>query len=121
MRVAIDGPEGRILATTRAVFVGNNRYILTGLSLGSRERLDQGVLSLFIAPPMTRGRFAAAGFAALFGRMPRSNELHAMTVTSALVHTPQQRPRVALDGEVCRIRAPLRYRIRPSALKVLAP
>jgi diacylglycerol kinase family enzyme len=34
---------------------------------------------------------------------------------------PRRVVRVALDGEVCRMESPIRYRIRPAALRVLAP
>ncbi len=120
LRVGVDAPDGRIIATTRAVFVGNNRYTIAGRSLGSRERLDEGVLCVFITPHVSRGRFAAAGFAALFGRAPRDDLLKSLTVSEVWIHTEQHKPRVALDGEVCRLRAPLHYRVRPGALTVYA-
>jgi diacylglycerol kinase family enzyme len=118
LRVAVDAPGGRIVATTRAVFVGNNIYAIAGRLIGSRARLDEGVLCVFVTPHMTRARFAAAGFAALVGRRPREDELRALTVSEVWIHTEQHKPRVALDGEVCRLRAPLHYRVRPRALLV---
>jgi diacylglycerol kinase family enzyme len=118
LRIGVDAPEGRIIATTRAVFVGNNQYALTGLSLGSRTRLDEGVLCVFITPHTTRFRLAAAGFAALIGRKPREDQLKTLTTPDVWIHTEQHKPRVALDGEVCRLRAPLHYRVRARALRV---
>jgi len=37
------------------------------------------------------------------------------------VETPRRMVRVALDGELYRLESPVRFRILPAALRVLAP
>ena len=41
------------------VFIGNNDYVMSGLDIGIRERLDRGNLSLYM--PRRQGRFAGGG------------------------------------------------------------
>lgn len=121
LRVRVDAPEGCISAITRSVFVGNNTYALTGASIGKRERLDGGNLCIYVTPRVSRGRFALMGFTALLGRHPSEEELQSLIARDVWIHTAQHHPRVTLDGEVCRLQAPLHYRIRPAALRLLTP
>jgi len=57
---------------------------------------------------------------ALF-RRTNPDELVAHTVERADIVTNRRSLRVALDGEVVRMRPPLTFRSRPGALRVLAP
>ena len=47
VRIVVDGPTE--LRTTPFVFVGNNRYEMKFTTLGQRDRLDEGELSLWFA------------------------------------------------------------------------
>jgi YegS/Rv2252/BmrU family lipid kinase len=121
LRVRIDSPNGRIAAITRSVFVGNNEYTITGAGIGKRSTLDGGALCIYVTPRVSRGRLALTGFKALLGRPPNDEEMRQLKAREVFIHTNRHHPRVALDGEVCRLRAPLHYRILPASLRVLCP
>lgn len=121
LAVHVDAEHAAISARTRSVFVGNNVYVLTGGELGSRNRLDEGRLCVYVTPHVSRGRLIAMALQALLGRMPRDDELRLVHAGEVWIRTGQRHVRVSLDGEIRRLRAPLHYRIRPRALRVVVP
>ena len=106
---------------TVCAFVGNNRYQLDLLSLGARTALDRGELCLYLLLPETRLALVALALQALLGRSADAAELESFLVPALEIDSRRRRLHVALDGEVRALRPPLRYRIRPGALPVLAP
>jgi diacylglycerol kinase family enzyme len=117
--VAVDGKQHA--RRTPFVFIGNNEYIMQGLAIGARERLDGGVLSLYVA--QRPGRLGLLRFAwrALWGRLAQERDFDVMLSERFDIKTRHRRLRVALDGEVTVMATPLRYRIRPAALAVIVP
>jgi diacylglycerol kinase family enzyme len=105
---------------TPFIFVGNNQYTAEGLGLGGRSRLDEGRLSIFVAPECGRFEILALPLRAVTGRLradvPPFLGFQADRVTVGVTH---RRTSVSLDGEVATIASPLVYRIRPLALKVI--
>jgi diacylglycerol kinase family enzyme len=106
---------------TPCVFVGNNQYSLAGSSLGTRERLDEGRLYLYVAPP--QGRLSLLWLAArsALGLVDETRDLRVLRADCAEIHSRTSRLLVAMDGEVAILRPPLTYRLRPGALSVFAP
>jgi diacylglycerol kinase family enzyme len=105
---------------TPLVFVGNNRYGLAGASLGARERLDRGELCLYVAKQQSRIALLWLALRSYLGFLDRSRDLRTLDVSAAEIRSRKRRLLVAVDGEIDLFRAPLRYRIRPGALKVFA-
>jgi diacylglycerol kinase family enzyme len=118
VRLEVDGKAVRRL--TPFVFVGNNRYEIEGLRMGSRDRLDAGELCLCSARRMSRLALVRMATRGLLGGLRHSGDLDVNCARELWVNT-RRKIDVALDGEVVRMRAPLHYRIRPGALKVIAP
>ena len=106
---------------TPFLFIGNNEYCLEGSSLGKRERLDCGELAFYLAHDVTRAGVLRMAWAALRGRLHHLPEYEELKATAAIVSVRHRSPRVARDGEVMRMAAPLHYRILPGALCVLCP
>jgi diacylglycerol kinase family enzyme len=106
---------------TPLVFVGNNRYSLAGTSLGARERLDRDELCLYVTKQQSRWGLIWLAFRSILGLVDQSRHLRTFTVRSAEIVSRRKRLLVAVDGEIDLMRAPLRYRIRPGALRVFAP
>ena len=119
VRVRVDGVD--LVRRTPLVFVGNNAYAMEGLHIGTRERIDGGTLSLYI--PRCPGRLALFGiaFRALFGRLRPASDFDSMLAPEIVIETRRAAVRVATDGEVTGIATPLRYGIRPGALRVIVP
>jgi diacylglycerol kinase family enzyme len=98
-RFTIDGKHVR----ARLVLVANNPYTLDLLSLGERERLDEGKLHLYIPH----------GFRRITWEERSCTELE--------IGSPLPRIRTAVDGEPVELESPLAFRIEPGALRVLVP
>ena len=112
--------EGEEEAVTPLLFVGNNRYEIVGLKVGSRLALDAGHLWVCAAPRASRIERVRMGLRALFGRITY-RDLNARDATEFTVYARERRVDVATDGEVTTMTPPLYYRCRPRALLVIVP
>ena len=105
---------------TPFVFIGNNRYAATGPQTGSRVTMDGGKLWVCTAPDAGRFALLALALKAVLGFM-RDADMAAFETGQTEVRMRRDHVPVATDGEVGVMRTPLRYRIRPGALRVVAP
>jgi len=106
---------------TPFVFIGNNVYEMEGFDVGSRERLDAGILSLYLTQRTGRRGLIGLAFRALFGTLHQAKDFEALTAHTIGIATRHARLPVATDGEVNVLDMPLEYRIRRGALKVIVP
>jgi diacylglycerol kinase family enzyme len=118
-RLKVDGVEHA--RRTPFIFVGNNAYLMEGLEMGTRARLDAGVLSLGVAHRTGRLGLLRLAFSALLGRLRADKEFDALITEEVQIDTHQKRLRVSTDGEVTVMETPLRYCIRKAALRVIVP
>ena len=119
VRVSVDGKE--LTGRTPFVFVGNNEYEMERLNIGSRACLDKGELSLYITNRTGRLGLIRLALRALLGGLRQEKDFLALGTREIWIGTKHKRLRVALDGEVTIMEPPLHYRVRPGALRVLAP
>jgi diacylglycerol kinase family enzyme len=121
VRVNVDGHE--LVRTTPIVFVGNNEYALEGLNMGARKSLDKGCLAVYVLHRTGRWGLLRLAFRLLFGKQRDADGFDALCTRELRVEARhrRQRMRVALDGEITTMHAPLHYRIRPAALRVIVP
>ena len=122
VRVTLRVEEGGVNLTTPMVFIGNNRYDTRLFSLGKRPALDEGALWVYLARDAGRFRFVRLALRALVGRLDDSRDFQGLALEQMVVEDRRRRLlRVAFDGEVGHVSPPLRYRIRPRALRVIVP
>ena len=107
--------------TTPFVFVGNNEYAMDLFNIGMRDRLDRGVLSIYITHGTSRLKLIALALRAVVGRLRNDKDFLALRSNEVQIHTARKRVRVAFDGEIEVMAAPLQYRIRSRALRVIVP
>jgi diacylglycerol kinase family enzyme len=119
VRLEVDGQQVEI--ETPFVFVGNNEYQMDLLAHGSRASLDGGHLSLYTAHCTRRRSLLRLAAAALLGRLDQARDFESHAVDEASVVANRRLVRVALDGEIARLKPPLEFLARPGALLVLAP
>jgi YegS/Rv2252/BmrU family lipid kinase len=119
IRLSVEGRE--LTDRTPFVFVGNNEYQMDRLTIGSRASLDTGHLSIYAASHTGRLGLLRLALRALLGGLRQDRDLLAFAAADLRVDTRRKRVRVALDGEVVVMEPPLYYRVRPAALRVLAP
>lgn len=107
---------------TPFVLIGNNEYVVEGARLGTRRRIDQGLLVAYLAP-RARVRDLPMLFAqALIGRARESGAFEIVPATELIIDTRTTKLLdVAVDGEVARMMTPITYRIRAGTLQVLVP
>lgn len=98
-RLVVDGQRVR----ASVLLVANNEYKLDLFSLGARERLDAGVLSLYAARGIRRLRWSER------------------TATRVRVDSHRPAVRAAVDGEPAVLRPPVELRVDPGALRLLLP
>lgn len=103
------------------VFVGNNCYRLGMMADKLRNCLNEGCLSVLAARDIGLWGLGRIAWHALRDRLNQSEELDSWRTAELHIHTHKHRVRVALDGELYRLASPLRYRIHPGGLQVLAP
>jgi diacylglycerol kinase family enzyme len=104
------------------VLIGNNEYAIDGIRLGSRARVDQGSLFIYLAPRVRARDLPMLLAKALVGRARRSGAFEIVAAKELTIDTGSARliP-VAVDGEVARMTTPLMYRTCPGALQVVVP
>ncbi len=99
----------------------NNAYKMEGLEIGTRGALDRGQMCLYVLHRTGRWGLLQLAATALCGRLSRAGNFDALCVTELAIDSPHRRLLVAADGEVRAMEPPLHYRMRPGALRVLAP
>jgi diacylglycerol kinase family enzyme len=116
-------PTGRGVRPRRTpcAFIGNNAYALDATALGTREALDRGELCLYVAKTGSRLTLLGLMAKAVLGRLKPAQDFELIRSAEIEIHSRARRLRVAVDGELEKMRPPLRYRIRPHALRVLVP
>jgi diacylglycerol kinase family enzyme len=121
VRVTIASGDATRMTRTPFVFVGNNEYRANGLAIGGRARLDQGRLSAYLAPRVHTRDLPRLFARAVTGRALSRDALDAFSTTGLEIEIARRHVRVAIDGEVAVMTTPLRFRVRPLALRVIVP
>lgn len=119
LTLELDGVEQQ--RRTPFVFVGNNVYQMEGFTVGLRERLDEGSLSIHLSHRRGRLGILLLALRALFGKLREAKDFEAATVSRLRIDSRHKRLLVATDGEVGALDMPLVFRVRPRALQVLVP
>ncbi len=122
LRLGIRADGGRVTRLwARALSVVNNRYVEAPGRLFHRPRLDEGVLNLHAARSFGIWWGLRMLAAMAMGRWRRSSDLISTEGRSLEIRSRRRHLRVMNDGEALLLATPLRYEIRPGALRILAP
>jgi diacylglycerol kinase family enzyme len=117
--ISAEGLEAPI--HTPLLFVGNNRYEVNLFALGQRAALDEGELCLYAIRAQSRAGLLWAGIRGIFGRLDQQRDFVTAYVGEAEVSSDRPSLTISTDGETVRMETPLRFRIRPKALKLIVP
>ncbi len=120
--LSFPGPDGDPAPATDIVLVSNGPYRLERLTgLGSRERLDLGVLGI-VTVAVDRARDVLELVAAeLCGDIARLPGYQAWSTPEFAVESADHFIDVAVDGEPQRLPSPLRIGVLPGVLRVRLP
>jgi diacylglycerol kinase family enzyme len=119
IRVQVEGRE--LSRRTPVVFIGNNEYLPEGFQAPARERLSDGLLSVYIPHAHGRVRLILFSLRSLFVKPRPSRDFDAFLTRECWIHSRHHGLKISLDGEVIVLRPPLHYRTRPRALRVMVP
>lgn len=119
LTLSANGGEARV--DTPLLFVGNNDYRLAIPGAGRRERLDGGLLCVLVMRSKSLPGVLAATARALVGLSREDDMVRLDSVTELKVASRRGRLTLGIDGETVTMETPLTFRIRPKALKVIAP
>jgi diacylglycerol kinase family enzyme len=114
--------DGRpLIRRSPFIVVGNGSYVLSGLSLGSRDEISDGRLSLYVAPSTGRIGALSLPFRALAGRLERYERFETFRAERITATFRHHRIETGMDGEVRVLESPLNFDVRRRALRVLVP
>jgi diacylglycerol kinase family enzyme len=99
LQLRLDGEA----VSARVVLVANNAYTLDLFSIGERERLDEGLLHVYVPETV----------------LPQ--EWLDRTCTRLTIESTGRPVRAAIDGEPAELRSPIELAIKPRALRLLLP
>jgi diacylglycerol kinase family enzyme len=94
---------------------------MDSFNIGSRNRIDRGVLSIYITHRTSRLKLIGLALRALIGRLRDDKDFLVLSSRELKIETPHKRLRVAFDGEIEVMKPPLEYRVRTRALQVIVP
>lgn len=118
-----DGQECKVRTPT--LFVANNALQLERLGVAEAAELSQGRLAAITLKPI--GTLAMLGLMlhGVFGRLGEADDVRSFGFERLAVRPAAPRRtakvKVATDGEICWLRAPLVFRVSPQPLWLMAP
>ena len=115
----IDGQQ--MVRRSPFIVVGNGSYVLSGLSLGRRDQIADGRLSLYVAPSTGRIGALSLPFRALVGRLEEYERFEIFCAERITATFPHRRIETGIDGEVRILESPLNFEVRRGVLRVLVP
>jgi diacylglycerol kinase family enzyme len=102
--------------------VANNDYGGDNLAeLGTRERLDEGLLHLYVVQAVERWALVALLAKAAWRGSAEAEGLVERASPRLTVESRRERLHAAVDGEPVVLEQPLEFEIRPRALRALVP
>ena len=121
MRLQIITPETTLTLRTPFVLIANNQYTGSVLATSLRPKLDEGRIWLYTTRARRHGALIRLAWQSLVRRIDAADDLEVHSFTSATITILRGRIPVAADGEIVNVAPPLHLKIRPGALRVLAP
>jgi diacylglycerol kinase family enzyme len=121
MDLDIDHGHSRMRLRVLSMAVSNNRYVEKASLMLEKEGLHHGVLAAYVSQHPSGWGMARAVVRAMLGRFKSDPHIAHFEAHEIGVSAPRSRVRLANDGELEIFNLPLKYRIRPGALKVLVP
>ena len=121
LRIRIDAAGQTRALRTPLVVVANNRYSGQVLDYSLRPRMDEGRLWIYTTRVHRRLALLRLMWQAVFHEIDSATGLEQFSAAEAEITSKRLPLPIAVDGELADLRPPLRFRIRPRALDVLAP
>ncbi len=117
--LCLEAEQHRQSIDTPFVMVSNNRYLAEPLANMDRESLDGARLGVYYTPSPDRLDLLRLALRILFGRLEQGPGLVALDAAALRLSGRRPRYRIALDGEVTKMKPPFQFESAPGALRVV--
>ena len=123
LHMRISSGDWQVERKTELLFVGTSEYQMSARVHGALKRLESdGTLYVYLARNRSRLGLIGLALAGLFRDVKQTRSVEDWKLREFKVEVRNVRAiPVAFDGEVSRMKSPLRYRKRPHALRVILP
>ena len=122
LRLADTDGRPRYRGRASLLFAGVNPQQFRDSGFELAEAVEAGALGFVLVRWITPWRVLATLFGALMGRAEELQHVEAFDAAALEAQTPYHRSlRAVVDGEILRLQAPLRFRHRPAALRLIQP
>lgn len=121
LRITAEFNGKRISRRCPLVLISNDEYKFEPGKLTRRERLDEGLLGVYLLNDVSRTGLLRMALHSLVFKLEDETSFESDKAAETIITTRRRRIRVALDGEVYKLIPPLVYRSIPGSLKVIAP
>ena len=121
MEIDVDHGQARVKLRVLSMAVSNNRYVERPSLMMAKDGLHHGVLAAYVSQHPSGWGMARAVIRAMLGRFKSDPNIAHFEAQEITVSARRSRLRLSNDGELEIVEMPLRYSIRPGALKVLVP
>lgn len=113
--------ETRALRTP-TLFVGNNHLQLERLGFAEADALKRGLLAAIAVRPIGGWQMLGLALRGALGRLSEAEQVSSVAFRSLTVWPRgQHQIKVGTDGEICRMRSPLVFKVAPDPLMLLVP
>ena len=122
MRVRLDSDEGNVVRETPLVMICSNAFQMETFALAGKECLAEGKFALYVARMAGRATIFRLGLRAVLSCLRPEIDYEVICTSDVTIETLRHRRfRAAVDGELEWLESPLRFRVAPQRLCVLAP
>lgn len=122
LRVRLQTNQGEVVRETPLVMVCSNAYQMETFALAGKDCLAEGKFALYVARMAGRATIFRLGLRTAFGRLRPEIDYEVICTSDVTIETMNRRRfRAAIDGELERMESPMRFRVGPKELRVLAP
>ena len=122
VRVRLATDDGEVVRETPLVMICSNAFQMQAFALAGTECLEAGKFALYVARLSGRRTIFVLGLRTLFRRLRPGVDYEVICSSDVTVESLRRNQlRAAVDGELERLESPMRFRVAPKSLCVLAP
>lgn len=122
LQVKLATGDGEVMRQTPMVMVCSNAFQMESFALAGRECLEAAQFGVYVARMAGRLTILRLGFRTLVRRLRAGIDYEVICASDVTIERLRRRRfRMAIDGELERRESPLRFRINPKRLLVMAP
>ncbi len=122
MRLRLATGAGEAVRETPLVLICSNAFQMEAFQLAGTECLAAGQFALYVARMSGRKTILHLGLRALFRHLRPGQDYEVICASDVTIETLRGHHfRATVDGELVKIESPMRFRVMPKLLRVLAP